>query len=285
MNNNSLRKILIFGFLLYIQIIKAQLNQPEIYGHRGFRGKFPENSILGFQKAIELGITGIELDVVVNKDKQLVISHEPFFQKEYCLDSIGKEIKNESDFNIYHLNQKEIELFDCGTKFHSKFPDQFKIKSVKPLLQTFFTEVNLINTIILFEVKSEFKEYNVSQPEPDEYSNIILDELKNFKYKSNIRIMCFDAEILEQIHKKDPSYPLVYLTYLPKSSNNFLKKLSFKPYALGMFYPTINNRSANQLHQKNIKLFSWTVNDLKQKEKMMNLGVDAIITDFPDVFK
>ena len=78
-----MNKILIFGLLLNFQMTKAQLNQPEIYGHRGFRGKFPENSILGFQKAIELGITGIELDVVVNKDKQLVISHEPFFQKEY----------------------------------------------------------------------------------------------------------------------------------------------------------------------------------------------------------
>ncbi len=260
------------------------MNQPEIYGHRGFRGKFPENSILGFQKAIELGITGIELDVVVNKDKQLVISHEPFFQEEYCLDSIGKEIKNESDFNIYHLNQQEIELFDCGTKFHSKFPNQLKTKSAKPLLQTFFNQVNLANSIILFEVKSEPREYTVSQPDPDEYSDIILKELENFQYKSNIRIMCFDSEILEQIHKKDPSYPLIYLTYLPRSTNNFLKNLSFKPYALGMFYPTITKRKAISLHKSNIKLYSWTVNSNSANEKLFKNNVDGIITDFPDMF-
>ena len=266
-------------------ISNAQNTKPEIYGHRGFRGKYPENSILGFQKAIELGISGIELDVVVNKDSQLVISHEPFFQKEYCLDSTGHNIETENDFNIYHLTQKEIELFDCGTKPYSKFSGQLKTKTIKPLFQTFVEQVDLKHAIVLFEIKSDPKEIGVSQPNIDEYVKIILDELSHFQYKSKIRIMSFDAEILEQIHQKDPSYQIIYLTYLPKSPNSFLKKLSFRPFALGMYYPTINGKTAKILHQKNIKLFSWTVNEIKQKEKMMKLGVDGIITDFPDILK
>ena len=101
----------------------AQNHTIEIYGHRGFRGMYPENSLIGFQKAIELGIDGIELDVVVNKDRQLVISHEPYFQKEFCKDSIGFVMNHEDNYNIYELTQAEIIKFDCGSKFNSKYPN------------------------------------------------------------------------------------------------------------------------------------------------------------------
>ncbi len=260
----------------------AQYGYSEIYGHRGFRGKFPENSLIGFQKAIELGITGIELDVVVNRDRQLVISHEPYFQREFCLDSSGKEIQRENEFNIYELTQSEISKFDCGTKFYSKFPDQQKIKSTKPSFQEFIEKIDLRNVILLLEIKSNPKQYNVSQPKPTEFCEFILDELKNYPIKSNVRIMSFDSQILEEIHKKDRTYPLIYLTYLPKPTSFLLKKLTFKPFGLGMFYPTINKKKVKSLHQKNIKLYAWTVNSTADKTEMTKIGVDAIITDFPD---
>lgn len=263
----------------------AQRDNLEIYGHRGFRGKYPENSLIGFQKAIKLGITGIELDVVVNKDQQLVVSHEPYFKCDFCLDSEGKEIQKERDFNIYNLAQSEISKFDCGTKFYSKFPDQQKINTTKPLFQEFIENLNVQDVIVLFEIKSNPNDYGVSQPHPSAYCDIILNELKNYRFKSKIRIMSFDNQILEEIHKKEPSYPLIYLTYLPKSTDFFLNELSFTPYALGMFYPTINKRKVNGLHHRNIKLFAWTVNSLFEKEKLLKKGVDGIITDFPDLFK
>jgi glycerophosphoryl diester phosphodiesterase len=263
----------------------AQNNYVEIYGHRGFRGMYPENSLIGFQKAIELGVKGVELDVVVNKDGQLVISHEPFFQKEFCLDSMGKNINRESDYNIFELTQAQIETFDCGSKYYSKFPEQKKIKTSKPLFQDFIKTLDLKNSIVLFEIKSNPKEYGISQPEPQEYCKIILNELQQYPYKSNIRIMSFDKQILEEIHVKDPSYPLIYLTYLPKSPHFFLNKLNFKPFALGMFHATINKRKVNSLHEQHVKIFAWTVNSIKEKEKFIQMNIDGIITDFPDILK
>jgi glycerophosphoryl diester phosphodiesterase len=279
-----LRLALTFLSYLFCFSLFAQY-ELEIYGHRGFRGQYPENSLLGFQKAIDLEITGIELDVVVNKDGQLVISHEPYFQSEFCLDSIGNIINRERLFNIYKLTQDEISKFDCGSKNHSKFPDQQKIRTTKPLFQEFIRYLNLHRTKILLEIKSNPKEYGISQPEPETYCRIILNELKNYPIKSNVIIMSFDNIILEEIHKQDSSFPLVYLTYLPKSVNYFLKKIRFTPYALGMFYPTITKRKVFSSHKKQIKVFAWTVNDLIVQKKLSKIGVDGIITDYPNKIK
>jgi glycerophosphoryl diester phosphodiesterase len=241
--------------------------------------------LIGFQKAIELGIDGVELDVVVNKDGQLVISHEPYFQKEYCLDSIGVNINRESDYNIYKLTQSQIETFDCGSKFYAKFPEQNKLKTSKPLFQDFIKKLDLKNVIVLFEIKSNPKQYGISQPEPKEYCKIVLNELQKYPFISNIRIMSFDKQILEELHHTAPSYPLIYLTYLPKSPYFFLNQLNFKPFALGMFHATINKRKVNSLHKQKIKIFAWTVNSMKEKEKLIQMNIDGIITDFPSILK
>ena len=153
----------ILPILSIVLPIYTMAQEALIIGHRGCRGIMPENTIPAFQKALELGADGIEWDVVVNKDSQLVISHEPYFKSSYCLDSNGNEIKNESDFNIINLTQKEIEKFDCGSKGNSKFPEQEKFKVSKPTVQEAFKVLNLENKTLLFEVKSEEKEYGKTQ--------------------------------------------------------------------------------------------------------------------------
>ena len=118
--------------------LHTQVSNPKIFGHRGCRGILPENSIIGFQKAINLGVDGIEFDVAVNKDKQIVISHAPYMEQKYCLLPDGRKIKREKEFNLFLMTQMEIEKFDCGSKFHWNFPKQKKLKTHKPLLQEYF---------------------------------------------------------------------------------------------------------------------------------------------------
>ena len=94
--------------------------------------------------------------------------------------------------------------------------------------------------------------------------------------------MSFDKNIIEALHKKAPELKLAYLTYLPsKSANAYLKELSFKPFALGMYHKTINQRKLRQLRDKSISVYAWTVNTTDDAHKMMDLGIDAIITDYP----
>jgi glycerophosphoryl diester phosphodiesterase len=255
----------------------------------------PENSIQGFKHAIDLGADGIELDVVVNKDKQLVISHEPYFQSEFCYGPDGAQITSEKMFNIYEMTQEEIRKFDCGSKGNKNYPEQERLAMNKPLLSELFETVDLKKSEILFEIKSNPKEYGVSQPEPKEYLEIIMKELDSFPYFANITFMSFDKEILEELKlradeenrlKNGHELKTVYLTYLPfRSAKKFLKDLSFKPSALGMFYPTVNRKKAHYLHKREIKLYTWTVNDPGKADLLKRKGVDGIITDYPNIVK
>lgn len=274
-----------FVFILLIPFLPyTQERIVKFFGHRGCRGILPENSIESFQKAIELGVEGIELDVVVNKDRQLVISHEPYFKKKFCIDAAGNRIKNEKKWNIYQMTQAEINQFDCGSVEHPNFKKQVKLLMHKPLLQELFSKVNLSNTSILFEVKSNPSEYGKSQPFPNEFVEIISSEIARFPFKSNIVFMSFDKEILEQIHIQLPEFKCIYLTYLPfVSAKKFVKQLSFTPYGLGMYFKTISAQDSNYLHKNKMKLFAWTVNKLRVKKRLINKNVDGIITDYPNV--
>jgi glycerophosphoryl diester phosphodiesterase len=184
------------------------------------------------------------------------------------------------------MTQEQINLFDCGSKIHSNFTEQAKFRSSKPLLQELFSNVDLSNTTILFEVKSSRGEYGKSQPYPSEFVKIITDEIAGFYYKYNIIFMSFDSKILEEIHAQLPEYRCVYLTYLPYvKAEKFVNQLSFKPYALGMFHRTIHRKDSKYLHLNGIKLFAWTVNKKRSQNRLMRLEIDGIITDYPDRIK
>lgn len=255
---------------------------PLVIGHRGSRGYFPENTIIAFQKALEQGANGVEIDVVVNKDRQLVISHEPYFKKEFCVQPDGGPIKDEKKYNMYHMTQAEIEKFDCGKIGHPKFPEQEKVSAIKPLFQDFVKEVMMAKpTILLYEIKSEVPEYNISQPEPKAFMELIVKELEGYPYPEMIYFMCFDAQMLNEVHRVLPNAKTVYLTYLPKSAEKQLNDLNFKPTAVGMFYPTIKNRDIQFVKKNNMQVFAWTVNDSKVAKKLAKRGVDVLITDYP----
>tara|TARA_B110000285_G_scaffold5442_2_gene5779 strand:+ start:9720 stop:10628 length:909 start_codon:yes stop_codon:yes gene_type:complete len=258
-------------------------NTMRVIGHRGCRGIMPENTVAGFQKAIEDGSDGIEWDVVVNGEGKLVVSHEPYFHKDFCLDPEANEITDEKLYNIYKMSQAKIATFDCGSKVHKNFPEQKKIFTTKPLLKEVVEQLQsrTRGKLILFEIKSDEPEYGISQPYPEAYVDLILKEVALYKLP-NVVYMSFDKNIIEELHKKAPELRLAYLTYLPKkSAKGYLKKLSFTPFALGMYHLTINKRKLKQLRSKEVSVYAWTVNDTKDAHKMMGLGIDAIITDYP----
>jgi glycerophosphoryl diester phosphodiesterase len=266
-------------------IVTTKTDFPKIFGHRGCRGIMPENSIEGFQKAMDLGVDGIEFDVVVNKDKEIVISHEPYMERKYCLMPDSARIKQGKELNLFQMTQMEIEQFDCGSKYHPNFPEQKKLKTYKPLLQELFNKVDFSDVMILFEIKSEKRYYGKYQPQPDEYVDIILKEVGNYVHRKNIVFMSFDSNIINELHNKAPQYKLVYLTHSPfKSVKISIKDLIIKPYAIGMYNPTISKREIKIAHELGIVVFAWTVNTYKDFERLKRYGIDGIITDYPGAF-
>jgi len=115
----------ITGLIMLISISTYTHAQDfDLEGHRGARGLMPENSIPGFIKALDLGVTTLEMDVVISKDSMVVVSHESYFNSSICLDPDGNEIpkKDEKVHNIYRMDYSEILDYDCGSKFNSQFP-------------------------------------------------------------------------------------------------------------------------------------------------------------------
>src|SRR5690348_1825360 len=127
----------------------------DIQGHRGARGLRPENTIPAFLMALDSGVTTLELDIAITKDKQVIVSHEPWMSASICLDSSGSAIpeKEERKFNIYQMTYAQVQGFDCGSIGNSRFPRQEKMKSAKPLLRDVIVAVeNHIKSFASYEV-------------------------------------------------------------------------------------------------------------------------------------
>ena len=113
-------------------------------GHRGCRGLMPENTIPAMVNALNLGITTLEMDVVITKDKKVILSHEQWFGQEITTKPDGTFIGNreERKFNIYWMTYEETKTFDVGMKPHPRFPQQQKMKATKPLLSDVIDSIN-----------------------------------------------------------------------------------------------------------------------------------------------
>ena len=106
----------------------------DVQGHRGARGLLPENSIPGFKRALELGVTTLEMDVVIAADSTVVVSHEPWMSQVICRRPDGSPVEAADEFNLHRMTYEEIRLFDCGSRGHPLFPRQTKMPVTKPRL-------------------------------------------------------------------------------------------------------------------------------------------------------
>ncbi|TWO31804.1 hypothetical protein E1J38_012055 [Seonamhaeicola sediminis] len=149
-----------------------------VQGHRGCRGLMPENTIEAFEKAIDLGVHTLEMDVVISKDKIVVVSHEPFMSKTYCLNLEGNQIREIMDkqYNLYKMTFDSLQLFDCGSKKHPRLPEQKNFKTHKPALGDVLKKAMFRNPIIKFniELKARPKWDNKYTPEPKEFVALVL---------------------------------------------------------------------------------------------------------------
>jgi glycerophosphoryl diester phosphodiesterase len=93
-----------FLFLVVSSVLLGQTDTAfQVHGHRGFRGHFPENTLIAFKEAIKAGADYIELDVLITKDSQVVVSHEPWFNPSTCTSPDGKAITKRSKNNLHQL--------------------------------------------------------------------------------------------------------------------------------------------------------------------------------------
>ncbi|HET6542964.1 MAG TPA: glycerophosphodiester phosphodiesterase [Chryseolinea sp.] len=284
--------IAIFSTILIATASFAQyIPRFDIQGHRGARGLRPENTIPAFIMALDSGVTTIELDVAITKDKQVIVSHEPWMSSAICLDSAGRAIneKEEKKFNIYQMTFEQVQLFDCGSTGNSKFPQQEKMKTTKPLLRDVIVAVeNHIKSHATYEV-----DYNIeikSSPEGDkkfhpsveEFSDLIYQLVDEYIPLERVVIQSFDFRVLKYWHQKYPDIRLAALVENTKSIDANLANLGFKPSTYSPYFKLLNREKVKYLHQLRIRVVPWTVNEISDMLSLKGMGVDGLITDYPD---
>jgi len=283
-------------FLLCFLLLPALLlAQPTLdrQGHRGCRGLMPENTIPAMKKALDLGVQTLELDVVVSADKQVVVSHEPYMAADFCTKPDGTPVgkAEEKSINLYRLPYAEIKRFDVGLKPHPQFPQQQKMAACKPLLgelldsvETYARTKGLPPPRYNIEIKSSPQTDGLYQPAPDEFVDLVMGVVQKRKLKDRYNIQSFDVRPLQRLHERYPDVVLAYLTVNPKTLEENLSTLGFKPAIYSPYFKTVTAGVVSACHQQGLKIIPWTVNTKAEIDALMKLGVDGIITDYPNLF-
>lgn len=267
---------------------KQVMNTIDVQGHRGCRGLMPENTIPAMLKAMEIGVTTLEMDVVISRDKQVVVSHEPFFSSDICLNPAGDKAANESD-NLYLLTYDEIKSFDCGSVVHSRFPEQEKFRIAKPLLSDLFEAVKQASEnnggrvpYFNIEIKSRPEWDGSFHPPVQEYCDLVIDEIERAGMQKYGIIQSFDIRALKYMHEAHPDYQLAYLTENLSPWKANLEKLGFQPDIYSPYYPQLSPNAIAEMQEEGMKVIPWTINDKEEIETFLKMGIDGIISDYPD---
>lgn len=281
--------LLLCGLMMVSLSLKSQ--ELDVQGHRGARGLVPENTIPAFIRALKEGVTTLELDVVITKDKQVVISHEPYMSASICSKPNGQPVTNSEmeQFNIYQMTYAEVSRFDCGIRGNSRFPEQQKMAVSKPLLvdmikqvEDYLAEKGLPKIAYNIELKSTPKGDGISHPQIEEFADIVQAVLDQVLTNNRYTIQCFDFRVLKYYHQKYPDVDLVALVENMKGVKGNLKELGFVPEVYSPYHALLSRKDIEICHQEGMKVIPWTVNDRDRMEKLVNWGVDGIITDYPD---
>lgn len=264
-------------------------------GHRGCRGLMPENTIPAFKKAIDLGVNTLEMDVVITLDNKVIVSHENYFNYETTTLPDGKELtlENQEEYNIYRMPYSDIQKYDVGLKYNPKFPKQQKIKAFKPLLS------DLIDTLEAYAKKNNkpILHYNIEtkllpetdsvfHPGPKVFVDLLLNVVFEKKIENRLIIQSFDKRTLQYLHSIHPEIKTSLLVedFDKKPFAQQMKELGYIPTIYSPAYQLVNPQLVAECKTKNVKLIPWTVNDRETMVKMVDLGVDGILSDYPNLF-
>ena len=268
----------------------------DFQGHRGCRGLMPENTIPAMLKAVDLGVTTLEMDIVFTKDNVAILSHEPFFNHEISTKPDGQNINEaeEKSFNIYKMTFAQTQKYDVGLKQHPRFEKQQKLKASKPSLASLIDSVEsyaaINNKPKLFyniETKTTPETDKIFNPAPAVFIDMLMKIIQQKKIEERVIIQSFDRRTLQYLHKKYPSIKTALLVEgLDKNSfRKQLKDLGFNPTIYSPEQVLVNPNLITECHKRNIEIIPWTVNDKKEIIKLKKMGVDGIISDYPDLFK
>ena len=264
----------------------------DLQAHRGGAGLMPENTVSAMKTALDLGVNTLELDLQVSGDGQVVVSHDAYFHSRYATRPDGTEVrKSEPKEYIYTMPYDSVAKYDTGLRKSTVWPEKACLAEHKPLAdelldftENYARENGLTMPRYNIEVKSRTgKGEGKNWPEYHEFVDKCMELLLSKNLGDRLVVQCFDVRALNYMHEK---YPQVKLSYLVDKDDvdfeAYMSLLDFTPEWLSPHFSTVDETLCRKVREKGMKIVPWTVDEPSDIERMAELKVDAIISNYPD---
>ena len=288
----------------------------DIQGHRGARGLAPENTLEGFEAALHSGVSTLELDVCMTSDGQVVVVHNPHLEPKLTRDPNGKWLtKTGPAINSLTFNQ--LRAFDVGRlnpklEYSKRFPKQTSMDgaTIPALYEVFELVKNLGAEEIQFNIEMKSSPFQPElSPCPKDFVSSVTEIIKTYKLKSSAVIQSFDWRLLQIAQKVSPEIPTSYLTaQQPWFDNIHEGTMETSPWLAGFniddysgsivemikaaggkvwapFFREVDSSKVKLAHARDMLVKVWTVNEFQDMLSLIDMGVDGIITDYPNVLR
>jgi glycerophosphoryl diester phosphodiesterase len=287
----------------------------DIQGHRGTRGLLPENTLPAFARALSIGVTTLELDCAITKDGIVVVSHDSTLNPDITRGADGRWIGS-ADQPIAQFTFDELQRYDVGrinpaSVYHTRYPQQQPIDGTRmPRLEDVFALARTAgNKVVRFNIETKISPlYPQRTPAPSVFARAIIKEIKNNNLERRTAVQSFDWRTLAVVQQEAPEIKTVYLTAQQKFMDNILAHETTSPWNAGRhvsqyggsiprmikaaggatwspYYGDVTAVSVKEAQSVGLAVVVWTVNSEADMRRMMSLGVDGIISDYPDVLR
>ena len=251
-----------------------------------------ENTIEAMKHCLDMGVNTLEMDFVLSGDGKVVVSHESYFHHRYTTRPDGSLVqKADPKEYLYKMTYDQIAKYDVGVRANDTYPDKACVPAVKPLAEdliTFvenYTKENGLSPVRYnIEIKSrEADGEGINWPIYHDLVDACAKVLLSRHLDDRLVVQCFDVRALNFMHEKYPEFKLSYLTGAKdKDFDKFMAKLKFVPEWLSPHYTVVDEALVQKCREKGMKIVPWTVDQPEDLQRMIDLGVDAIITNYPD---
>jgi glycerophosphoryl diester phosphodiesterase len=260
----------IFIFLRLYVYFTSKLNKFEIQGHRGADGKYLGNTITAFDYAMNINVDTLEMDLNMTKDKNIVIYHDRNIDTEICKNGL-------SVLTIKEMKLSEIQTYNCK---RIQDTSSEKIPTLIELLE-FINNSNYPNkNTIKFNVEIKSEKNLDTNLEVVEFANFLINILNEYNIKDRTTIQSFDDRALIAVKNIDSSIKLSLLIEDPNINMIKLAK-QIDVDIISPHYVLLDKELVREIHNNGFKVLPWTVNSTEHLQKMIDMNVDGIITDYP----
>jgi glycerophosphoryl diester phosphodiesterase len=311
-----MRKALARGTgVLLLCLIGANAVALDVQGHRGARALAPENTLSGFALALGIGVTTLELDIAITRDDVLVVSHDPLLNPDITRGPDGHFLRTPGPV-IRHLTLAEVQRYDVGrlkpgTDYAKRYPQQRPDDGARiPRLSDVFALVHRSgNDSVRFAIETKVTPFNPDQtPDPESYALAVVAAVREAGMAQRSTILSFDWRTLAVVQRVAPEIGTVYLTAQQRWLDNigadrpegsaWTNGIQYKDHgsiprmikAAGgriwsAYFGDLDSAKISEARALGIQVLAWTVNSPADIARVLDLGVDGIVSDRPDLVR